>query len=274
MSPDTWKIVGYVAGVIAGLYALVGLLLFLFQAKLVYFPSLDMEGSPSDAGLAFEPVSIKTVDGVTLSGWFVLSNQHSVVLLFLHGNGGNISHRLESLRQFHAIGFSTLIIDYRGYGQSEGETTEEGTYRDAEAAWKFLTIDRGIREEDIVLLGRSLGGAIAAHLATLVKPRALVLESTFTSIPDRGSEIYPYFPVRLLSRIEYNTLSKLQAVRCPVLVVHSPEDEIVPFNHGQRLFNAATPPKEFLQIQGGHNDGNFVSGERYTQGLRSFIDRN
>ncbi len=256
-----------------GLYLLTGLFLYIFQARFIYFPRRDMGPTPEDAGMSFDDLHLKTSDGLTLHGWFVPAENPRATLLYLHGNAGNISHRIETLRQFREIGFSTMIIDYRGYGKSEGEPDEEGTYRDAEAAWDYLVRIRSVAPDSIIVLGRSLGGAIAVNLATKVKPRAVILESTFTSIPDRGAELYPYFPVRLLARIQYNSLQRMSSLSSPLLIVHSPEDEIVPFNHGERLFAAAPEPKEFLRISGGHNDGNFAFREMYEQGIISFLSR-
>lgn len=273
MSPDFWRIAASTIVVGLGIYAILAICLYAFQSHLVYFPQRSMGAVPSDAGLSFETIQLETSDGIKLHAWFVPAPRPRGVLLYFHGNAGNISHRLEALSQFHRLGMSTLILDYRGYGQSEGSPSEEGTYRDAEAAWQYLTVVRGLQPEQIILLGRSLGGAIASWLAGRVRPRALVIESTFTSIPDRGAEVYPFFPVRMLARIEYNTLEYIGNVRCPLLIVHSPEDEIVPFSHGQRLFDAAGLPKEFLQISGGHNEGFFVSAEQYERGLSDFFSR-
>jgi fermentation-respiration switch protein FrsA (DUF1100 family) len=238
-----------IAFALAGLYILVGLFLFLFQSRLIYFPRREMGMTPADAGLPFEDLTIPTADGLRLNAWLVPLEGSQVTVLYFHGNAGNISNRIETIRQFRDMGFTTLIVDYRGYGRSEGEPDEEGTYLDAEAAWDYLVNVRGISADSIVILGRSLGGAVAAYLASKVTPRALVLESTFTSIPDRGAELYPYFPARILARIEYNSLGRMRSVQCPVLIVHSPEDEIVPFAHGQKLFDAAGEPKGVSSYQ-------------------------
>jgi len=256
-----------------GLYLIVGLFLYLFQSRLIYFPRKEMGITPNDAGMPFEDLFIRTSDGIMLNAWFVPAENPQATLLYFHGNAGNISNRIETIRQFRELEFSTLIVDYRGYGRSGGEPDEEGTYSDAQAAWDYLVNVRGVPPDSIVVLGRSLGGAVAAHLATQVKPRAVILESTFTSIPDRGAELYPYFPARLLARIHYNSLEVMPSIRAPLLIVHSPEDEIVPFNHGQRLYDAAHEPKEFLRISGGHNEGNFVFRELYEQGITSFLSR-
>ena len=263
----------FIALTLAGLYLLIGLFLFLFQSRLIYFPRREMGKTPADAGLTFEDLAIRTSDGLTLNGWFVPSDDTAATILYFHGNAGNISNRLETIRQFHGMGFNTLIIDYRGYGRSEGSPDEEGTYRDAEAAWSYLVGTRGLAPGSIIILGRSLGGAVAAYLGTQVHPRAVILESTFTSIPDRGAELYPYFPTRLLARIEYNSLDRMQSLNSPVLIVHSTEDEIVPFSHGQKLFEAAREPKEFLRISGGHNDGNFSFRDVYERGILTFLSQ-
>jgi fermentation-respiration switch protein FrsA (DUF1100 family) len=192
-------------------------------------------------------------------------------LLFLHGNAGNISHRLDSIRQFHELGLAVFILDYRGYGESEGSPTETGTYDDATAAWHYLIAQRGIAPRDIVLLGRSLGANIAAELATRTRPGALIMESAFTSVPDMAATIYPWLPVRLLSRYRYDAYKQLAHISCPLLIVHSRDDEIIPFTHGQRLFECAREPKQFLELRGGHNDGFLVTGRDYLEGIGHFL---
>ena len=252
-----WNIVAVLATAYGGL--LIGV--FLFQSRLVYFPQIGQEltVTPRDAGLEFEEVWLTTDDGVALHGWFVPARQPRSTVLLLHGNAGNISHRMEYLLMFYRLGYSTFIFDYRGYGKSGGSPSEEGTYRDAQAAWKYLT---GIREADprrIVLLGESLGGAVAAWLASRHKPGALVLASTFTSVPDMGAEVYPFLPVRLLSRYGYNAREYLRSVNSPVLVAHSRDDDIVPYRHGQALFAAAREPA-FLEMPAATTTGSFSCG--------------
>jgi hypothetical protein len=175
------------------------------------------------------------------------------------------------LSVFHRLGFNTLIFDYRGYGQSEGSPSEDGIYRDAEAALTYLREDRGIPLKTIVYFGRSLGGSVAAWLAARTSPGALIVESSFTSAPDMAAQLYPLLPARMLTRLRYNTLEYLTRVTCPVLIIHSAEDEIIPFQHGQRLFAAAPEPKRFLEIHGDHNMGFLNSGPRYEQGLQEFL---
>ena len=250
--------------------ALVGLLFF-SQSRLLYFPSRHIFATPDRIGLIYEPVEILTEDGIKLDGWFLPAPQRRGILLFFHGNAGNISHRLESLKIFHDLGLSVLIFDYRGYGRSEGTISEPGLYRDAEAVWRYLTEEREIPPEDIVLFGRSLGAAVAAWLAARHQPAALIMESAFTSVPDLAQSLYPIFPARWLARSRYSADEYLKSVTCPVLVVHSREDEIIAIRHGRSVFATAREPKRFLEIRGGHNDGFFVSGRLYTDGLDSFL---
>jgi len=195
------------------------------------------------------------------------------VILFCHGNAGNISHRLESIQVFHRLGLSTFIFDFRGYGQSEGRPTEQGTYLDAEAAWHYLVRERQMSPTEIIIFGRSLGGSIAAWLAQDHTPKALIIESTFTSVRDIAAELYPYLPVRWLCRFNYNAMDYLHQLNCPVLIVHSRDDEMISFSHGRRLFETANEPKEFLEIMGTHNEGFMTSAKRYEDGLDSFISK-
>lgn len=259
---------------IVGGYVALLVYLYFFQAHLLYLPNLpsrEVVATPEAVGLAYEPVTIVTEDGVPLDGWFVPARQARGVLLFFHGNAGNISHRLDSLKVFHELGLATLIFDYRGYGRSRGQPSEEGTYRDAQAVWRYMAEERQTVPKDIVLFGRSLGGAVAGYLATMHAPAALIIESGFTSVPDLGAEVYPFFPVRRLARFRYETEAYLRSVSCPVLIVHSRDDEIVPFAHGRRLFAAANEPKQLLELRGGHNDGFLVSGQAYVDGLDTFL---
>lgn len=248
--------------------------LYLFQASYVYFPELPtrrVENSPADVGLAFESLQIATEDGETLDGWYVPAREPRATVLYLHGNGGNIGHRVEIIELFHRLGLAVLIVDYRGYGRSTGKPGEAGTYRDAEAAWRYLTETRRIPAGDIVLYGESLGGAIAARLAQRRAPRALVLYATFTSIPDMAHELYPYQPTSLLVRYRYDTRAALASVRCPLLILHSREDEIVPYHHGQELLAAAPGPKWLVELRGGHNDAPFVSRESFAKAVEEFL---
>lgn len=256
---------------LVGVYVAFAALLYFYQASFVYYPDRQLVATPDHFGLNYEPVSFKTTDGLTLSGWYVPAERARGIILFLHGNAGNISHRMLSIQVFNRLRFSTFIFDYRGYGKSEGQPDEIGTYRDAEAAWHYLVRQRNFDPSQIVVFGRSLGAAIASYLAAKYTPRALIIESAFTSVPDLAARFYPFMPVRWLTRFHYATKDHLKKVGCPVLVVHSREDDIVPFAHGHALFEAAQPPKEFLGINGSHNDALLVTGRRYEQGLDRFL---
>jgi fermentation-respiration switch protein FrsA (DUF1100 family) len=265
------------SALLAALVGYTGLLLlvYFFQSGLLYLPHTPgraLTADPSQVGLGYEEVWIATPDGERLSGWWVEAPQRRGTLLFCHGNAGNMGHRLDSLRLFAEQRLDVLIFDYRGYGRSSGRPSERGTYRDARAAWGWLTRDRGVPPREIVLFGRSLGAAVALELATRVPAAGLVLESGFTSVPDLGAELYPFLPVRLLSRFRYDSLSRVGRLTMPLLVVHSRDDELIPFAHGQRLFQAAPQPKTLLAMRGGHNDGFLVSGADYRKGLDTFLD--
>ena len=249
------------------------LVLYFFQSHLVFYPEAGREiiAAPSHVGLPYKDVRLTTDDGLSLHGWFIPAAEARGTVLFLHGNAGNISHRIDTLQMFHRLGYSTLIFDYRGYGNSGGTPSEQGTYRDAEAAWRYLTEQRRIPSCRIVLFGESLGGAVASWLAARQKPAALVIASGFTSVPDLAQHFYPYLPIRLLARIRYNTRENLRAVAAPVLIAHRPEDEIIPFEHGQALYAAANSPKRFLELGGGHNDGFIFMRESWVRELKDFL---
>lgn len=256
-------------------YGVLVILVYAFQSRLLYLPNIAgtlVDVTPAAIGARFEDLRLPTGDGPTLHAWLVPAAESDRIVLFCHGNAGNISHRLDSIRIFRNLGLDVLIFDYRGYGLSDGRPSEQGTYRDVEAAWSYLVDERGYDPDRVILFGRSMGAAVAAHLATRVQPGALILESAFTSVPDLAARHYWYLPVRLLSRFGYATADYVRAVRAPTLVVHSPGDEIVPFAQGRRIFEQANEPKTFLEIVGDHNTGFIMSGARYSDGLRRFID--
>ncbi|OGV48443.1 MAG: hypothetical protein A2X49_15945 [Lentisphaerae bacterium GWF2_52_8] len=255
---------------LASLYLGVILTLYLRQNKLLYHPWRTMDGCPGDVGLVSEEYFLDS-GGKKIHAWFIPHPQAQATVLFCHGNAGNISHWLDTLALYHDMKLQTLIFDYHGYGRSEGRPSENSLRLDVEAAWNFLTREKGISPEKIIMIGRSLGGAVAAWQAALSKPGALVLESAFSSLPELAGELYPFFPARLLARERYATIESLTQASCPVLVVQSPEDEIIPFGHGKRLFAAAKGEKTFLELEGSHNDCYFSSMDSYRKGLDSFI---
>ncbi|MFH1844915.1 MAG: alpha/beta hydrolase [bacterium] len=260
-----------VAAVLALLYLVICGLMVAFQPRFVFFPESQLDGTPEAVGLAFREVRFRTEDRVDLHGWFVPGAEGGRVALFFHGNAGNISHRLETVRLLHELGLTVFIFDYRGYGQSGGRMSEAGSYRDASAAWRYLVEQESMSPDRIILWGRSLGGAVAVELASRIRPAALVVESSFTSAAELGARIYPWLPVRQLARIRYDSAKRIHRVTCPKLFVHSTADEVVPYGLGLRLFNQAGRPKEMLKIRGSHNDGFLTSGPRYTEGVRTFL---
>ncbi len=261
-----WSIIGIIVAIYIGLT----LIMFLLQDYFIYFPTQEMMATPATIGLAYEEVLFETADGIKLSGWYVPVIEAKNVVIFFHGNAGNISHRLESIALFHRLGLNVLIFDYRGYGLSQGTISEQGIYLDAEAVFAYLVQERGFKPEQIIIFGRSLGGAVATWLAQKHPPQALILESTFTSIPDMGARQFPFLPVRLLARNQYNTINRLPHLSAPILIIHSPDDELIPYSHAQTLFKVAPEPKTFLEIRGGHNEG-FVISTNYETGLRDFL---
>ena len=260
--------------ILVAVWVLLSLLLYIFQAKYVYYPYRDLEVTPQNAGLAYEEVRLTTVDDIHIHGWFVPHERPRATLLFLHGNGGNISHRLDKLVMYHQLGLAIFIIDYRGYGLSAGRPSEQGTYHDAEAAWNYLTKDKAVPANGIIFYGESLGGAVATWLATQHKPGALILESSFTSIMDMGRHYYPWLPIRWISRIKYPKLGRIKQIHAPLLIIHSRSDDIVPYAQGRRLYEAANEPKSFLEITGDHNNGFMESNGRYLDGIDQFISAN
>jgi len=259
----------------ACLYAALVALVYFRQSSLLYYPNIagrNLAASPQQIGLAFEDVELLTEDKVRLHGWFIPSDNARGTLLFFHGNAGNISHRLDSIAIFKRMNLNVFIIDYRGYGQSEGRVSEAGTYLDAEAAWFYLVETRAIDANEIIVFGRSLGASIAAWLASRHRPAALILESSFSSVPSMAQRLYPFLPVKWLSTFRYDTRQYVSRIECPLLVAHSKDDEIIPYAEGRLVFDAAPAEKQFFEMRGGHNDGFIATGKAYSDRLSRFID--
>ncbi len=248
--------------------------MYFFQSRFIYFPQLgrDIVATPAELGLSYEEVDLLTADGETLSAWWLPAPDARGVFLLFHGNAGNISHRLGYAGIFRRLGYSTFLVDYRGYGDSTGTPSEEVTYLDAEAAWEWLTAKRGIAPRDIVLFGESLGGGVATWLALRHTPCAVVLASTFTSIPDMAENLYPWLPVRFLARVHYDNLERVARIGAPILIMHSRDDEIVAYRHAQRLFAAAREPKRFFDLAGGHNESFATKQAEWVRALGDFLN--
>lgn len=252
----------------------IALMLYRFEHSQVYHPTRDAEYTPDDVGRPAEDVWLKTSDGLRLHAWFFAADQSSprakFVMLFCHGNGGNLTSRPGYYRAILETGVNLLTFDYRGYGRSGGEPSEAGTYTDAEAAYQWLRT-RGFAPEHILVWGESLGGGIASHLAATEPVGGLMLQSTFTSIPDIGAELFPWLPVRLISRIKYDTHSRLPHLKCPVVVMHSRGDTTIRFPHGERNFAAAREPKAFVELEGDHNDALLANRAAYVSGAEKIV---
>ncbi len=257
------------------LYGALAAYLYLRQAQLLYQPNVSrrtLTATPGALDIPYEDLRIPTVDGVSLHAWLVPAGEGRPIVVFCHGNAGSIADRLDTIRTLRKLDLHLLIFDYRGYGESTGRPSEAGTYRDAQAVWRYLVEERGFAPGEIILFGRSLGAAIAARLARDARPAALILESPFTSLPDIAAHHFWYLPVRSLVRFRYSTVDAVEAVEAPTLVIHSADDEVVPIEHGRKVFDHARGPKRFLLILGTHEEGFLASGTRYTEGVRRFIE--
>ncbi|MBF0137585.1 MAG: alpha/beta hydrolase [Magnetococcales bacterium] len=270
-TPFKQKIFAFLrAGVILLLLGYVGAAgyLYLYQDQKVYRPNVQMQATPTQWGLVYEDISL-TSEGYRLQGWWLPGTAGGPVVLFLHGNASNISQLEKISLLFQRVGWSTLLFDYRGYGKSAGQPSEAGTYADGQAAWDYLTGFRGIPAHKIILYGHSLGGGVATWLAVRHPPGGVIMEGSFTSVPDRGAEIYPWLPVRWLSHTLYDNRSRIGKIKVPLLVMHSREDEVIPFHHGEQLYALANPPKTFLEMTGRHNEA-FRNWDKAEDVLRDF----
>jgi fermentation-respiration switch protein FrsA (DUF1100 family) len=237
------------------------------ERMFLYFPDRELVMTPATMRLEYEDVSFSAEDGTQLHGWYLPGEPGKPLLVFCHGNAGNISHRVDNLRLLRQLGLAVFIISYRGYGRSEGTPSEEGTYSDMRGALVWLK-DRGWNADRMIYFGRSVGAGVALQLALEQPPGALVLESPFTSIPAMGRLHYP-----LLWRLagwaldaRYDNLEKIGRLKSPLLVFHGERDDIVPHRMGQELFDRAPQPKSFYSIAGaGHNDTYYVGGTAYWQ---------
>jgi fermentation-respiration switch protein FrsA (DUF1100 family) len=242
-----------------------------FEHKQIYFPSRAMDAAPGQLGRPFEDVFIPVERGERVNAWyFPAQSSASPVMLVCHGNAGNISQRLDLGALLLEAGAGVLLLDYRGYGRSDGKPGEENSYRDVQAAYHWLT-GKGIAGKNIIGYGESLGGGMVSELAMRETLGGLILQSTFTSIPDVGAELFPWLPVRLISTIKYNTRAKLPKLRLPVLILHSRQDDLIAFHHAEENFAAANEPKFLREISGRHNDALWSSRPAMLAAIREFL---
>jgi hypothetical protein len=243
------------------------------EQLLIYYPTRKVSEDPGSLGLRYQDIHLVTDDHVRLHGWFIPCEGAAATLLIFHGNAGNIGDRLAWIELLHKLGVHILIIDYRGYGKSEGEPFEEGLYRDARAAYNWWASENKPRGEKLVLLGESLGGAVAVHLAADVSPSGLILQSTFSSAWDMAKTMLPIGLLQPLVNVRFDSAKAIARVRCPKLIIHGTRDEIVPFRLGKSLFDLAPPPKSFYAVpEAGHNDLLWVAGSEYSRRLKAFLD--
>lgn len=244
------------------------------ESKSVFYPERSLAATPLALDLAFEDIFIQTEDHVIINAWLVKSSPARGTLLFCHGNAGNNANRLDKILLFHQMGLNVLIVDYRGYGKSEGRPSEAGIYKDAVAAHDYLRTRRDIDQASIIGYGESLGGAVVIDLATKKELAALVIDSSFTSAADMAQTIYPFIPSFLL-RTKLDSAVKVRDVAIPKLFIHSRADEVVPFRLGERLYQASASPKEFFELPGGggHNDTPLAAQEKMAKKIVTFLQR-
>ncbi|MCF6284002.1 MAG: lysophospholipase [Candidatus Hydrogenedentes bacterium] len=245
-------------------------LLYLLQDKILFPASRVMDRDPSVYGWAFDEVRLPVVGEETF-GWYVPLENHRGVVLFSHGNAGDLAGRLESIGMLRSFGFSVLAYDYGGYGYSTGKPSETRCYADIRAMWDYLIEEREIEAKDILIFGRSLGGGPTAELAQHVIPGAVILESTFMSTADVARRNPLLRTMTWAIRHRFASKDKVAKIKAPLLIIHSPDDEIIPFENGQGLFERATEPKTLLEIEGGHNTGFVTSEAIYRPGWEDFL---
>jgi fermentation-respiration switch protein FrsA (DUF1100 family) len=237
----------------------------------IYHPTRKVRSTPADVKLTYEDVTIETSDGVKISGWWVPAEKPRGTVLFCHGNAGNIGDRLDTLVIINTLRLNVLIFDYRGYGNSNSSPSEKGTYLDADAAWDYLVNEKKISAKQIIIWGRSIGGAVAARTAAKHSAGLVIVESTFTSLKDLVNDLFVWVPSWILANYSYDTTYHLLNVSVPVLVIHSADDEIIPFQHGKNLYDSINAPKAFLEIKGSHNHGFIDSLGVYVSSINDFI---
>jgi fermentation-respiration switch protein FrsA (DUF1100 family) len=257
------------------------LLMALFERSLIFFPTRypdgmwDTEVVARGSGCEIDDHLFSAADGTRLHGWWCRrlgGDAGDPVLLFFHGNAGNLSHRADLLIELATrTPASVFVVGYRGYGRSEGRPKEAGLYLDARAAWKYLTEEKGVRPDRIVIFGKSLGGGVAVDLALEAPAAGLIVESSFTSIPDMAGAHYPFVP-KFLVRTQMNSVAKIPLISMPKLFIHSQKDRVVPYRLGRGLYDAASKPKTFHEVVGaGHNETWLVGGNDYFEALSQFI---
>jgi uncharacterized protein len=241
------------------------------ERKSIFFPMRQITSHPSNIGLSYKEVYFNTSDNKKIHAWFIPAESPGLTVLFSHGNAGNIGHRLDKISMLHDMGINVFIYDYRGYGNSTGIPSEKGFYKDINAAYDYLVNKMGVPYNDIILYGESIGGSVSIELAYHKPVRAIITEATFTSVKDMAQMAFPFIPYFVFSS-RFDSISKIGDIDCDKLIIHSADDEIVPFSQGRRLFDAAGRPKTFLKLRGGHNTAFWDSMKKYQEGIRLFVE--
>jgi hypothetical protein len=247
----------------------------LIENSLIYFPPRFPEGFPAPEVCArfVEDVWLTTLDKVRVNAWYLPNPTSEKALLWFHGNAENLGYGLERLLFYSRLAVNVFAVDYRGYGKSEGSPNEAGVYRDADAAYDYLVQERHIQPKNIILMGHSLGGAVAIDLASRRECGGLIVQSSFTSAKAMARRLFRVPLFEYIPKSRFDSLAKIQRVQAPILIVHGTRDETVPFCMGRRLFAAAPEPKFFFAVEGaGHNDVTEVGGESLLHHLKSFLE--
>lgn len=241
----------------------------IFEDRFIYFPE---KCGPRPLPPHVEDVTFRTDDGVELHGWWARGRAPTWTILWFHGNAGNITHRYDVMLDLvDQLDVNVFLVDYRGYGRSQGSPSEKGLYLDALAAYRAL-LDRGIPANRIVIFGKSLGGAVAVDLATRVPCGGLIVQSSFTSVGDLSKRVMPLFPARWFMRSKYDSLEKIRRVAAPKLVVHSRDDDLIPFAMGESLYSAAPEPKRHAWFDGAdHNNLIYMHRRAWVEAIRDFL---
>ena len=238
----------------------------------IFYPDRRLEFQPADWHLSFEDIYFEAEDKTRLHGWFFPQKENAPLILFCHGNAGNICHRLENVKLLLDQGLQVFIFDYRGYGKSRGRPSESGIYMDGLAAYDFLISQKNMSADEIILFGRSLGAAVAIEIALTRKVRSLITESAFTSTKEMARTMLLFMPFSFFLPSHYNNLEKITRINVPKLIIHGEEDEIVPFSMGRKLYENAQAPKYFYPVKdAGHNDTYVLGDKQYFDTLTAFV---
>ncbi|NQZ60183.1 MAG: alpha/beta hydrolase [Lentisphaeraceae bacterium] len=249
-------------------YILLCIALLAFQENLIFIPSKTLAYQARDIDINCQDLFIKSANGSTINAWYLPAQESKGTVIFCHGNAGNISHRISTLQIWNQLGYSIIAFDYQGYGKSQGNASEQNCYDDAMAVYQWLK-NNNLLLTKVIIHGRSLGGGVASYLANKIPCSGLILESTFTSIPDMAQQRFPFLPTSLLTRTHFNNLQRIKKNKHPLLILHSKSDNIIPGHMGRTLFARAVSAKTFFELQGGHNEGFSITPD-YEKTLDSF----